>query len=119
MSTPVGHSRRHALHDTQSARAGDRVGAELAGEGQAKQIGAAAGDMFFVAGDAEAGAHHPGIEAAASAIIVAHLDRAEHPALRAGPGRPVELGGEGNRGVVRRIAQQGTVIHRGRADDPG
>ena len=56
------------------------LGAELAGEGQAEGVGAAAGDVLFVVGDAEAGAHDAGVEAAAGAVVVAHLDGAEHAA---------------------------------------
>ena len=70
---------------------GDVVAGEvsaLAGQGEAEGVGAASGDVGFVSGDAVAGAHAAGIEAAAGAVVVAHFDGAEEAA---GPGGPVEL----------------------------
>ena len=71
---------------------GERVGPELAGDGEAQRVGAAARDVALVAGDAIARAHHAARERAAGAVVVAHLDRALETAARAGIGRPVEMG---------------------------
>ena len=69
---------------------GQRVGAELARDREAQRVGAAAGDVALVAGDAVARAHDAAGERAAGAVVVAHLDRALETAAGAGIGRPVE-----------------------------
>ncbi len=97
MSTPVGHSRRQALQDDAQLQRlghlvrGQRIGAKLAGDGEAQRIGAAARDVALVAGDAIARAHHAAGQRAAGAVVVAHLDRALETAAAARIGRPVEL----------------------------
>src|SRR6185295_5766801 len=55
---------------------GQRVGSELARDREAQRVGAAAGDVALVAGDAVARAHDAAGECAAGAVVVAHLDRA-------------------------------------------
>ena len=64
MSTPVGHSRRQPLQDTQSFSVSaissevERIRPELAGDREPQRVGAAARDVALVAGDAIARAHH-------------------------------------------------------------
>jgi hypothetical protein len=96
MSTPVGHSRRHALHDTHSAscRPACPRPSRRRQAGRSAPAAAcwrAAGQVLLVAGDAEGRAHHAGIECAAGAVVVAHLDRAQHAAERPGMLRPVQF----------------------------
>ena len=92
MSTPVGHSRRQALQLTQRAIAsaivvpGHGVRPELPRERPAQRVGAAAGEVGLLARDAVGRAHGPGVEAAAGAVVVAHLDGGQEAALR----RPVQ-----------------------------
>ena len=73
---------------------GQRIGPELAGDGEAQRIGAPARDVALVAGDAVARAHDAAGERAAGAVVVAHLDRALETAAGAGIGRPVEMGAD-------------------------
>ena len=80
MSTPVGHSRLQPLHDTHSAsvsyssRDVESVGPELAGEREPQRVGAAARHVALVARHAVRRAHRAGVELAAVAVVVAHLD---------------------------------------------
>src|SRR5881394_3222355 len=62
--------------------AGVVLALDLARERQAQRVGAAARDVALASGGAVAGAHGPGVELAAMAVVVAHLDRA-------GEGAPV------------------------------
>jgi hypothetical protein len=57
------------------ARSGSHVAPELARERQAQRVGAAARQVLLVARDAKARAHRAGVELAAVAVVVAHLDR--------------------------------------------
>ena len=81
MSTPVGQSRLQPLQPTHRSSAsrhrvaGQRVGAELARQRQPQRVGAAARQVLLVARDAVARAHRAGVELAAVAVVVAHLDR--------------------------------------------
>ena len=67
--------------DAQIERLADRIAgeilaaAELARQRQPDRIGASAGQVLFVTGDAVARAHGAGVELAAVAVVVAHLDR--------------------------------------------
>ena len=88
--------------------------ADLAGEGEAQRVGAAAGEVVFVAGDAVARAHHAGVEAATGAVVVAHFDGAEQAGWVC---RPIECWGEGEGGVAGRVAEEGAVVHAGWVDD--
>ena len=69
MSTPVGHSRRHALQETHSdiasatASRRHRTGAELPGQRQPQRVGPPARHVRLVARHAIRWAHHAGIEA--------------------------------------------------------
>ena len=123
MSTPVGHSWRQALQDTQSfsvsiiSSEASASGPELAGDRQPQRIGAAARDVLLVAGGAIGRAHHAAFELAAGAVVVAHLDRALEAAAGAGIGRPVERGLQLRDAIVRRIAKQRAIVHLGRIDD--
>ena len=81
MSTPVGHSRLQPLHETQRSSVvvhlvadASAVRAELAREREAQRIRAAARDMLLVARHAIRRAHRAGVELAAVAVVVAHLD---------------------------------------------
>src|SRR5262249_35364812 len=98
-------------------RRGQRVGAELAGDGETQRIGAAAGDVALVARDAVARAHHAAGERAAGAIVVAHLDRALESAPGAGIGGPVEMRGDILGPVVRAVAERAAVVELRRAHD--
>ena len=103
MSTPVGHSRRQALQETQSFIV-SAISSDVSASGPSwpviasrKRIGAAARDVALVAGDAIARAHDAAADLAAGAVVVAHLDRALETAAGAGIGRPVERGRRGLR----------------------
>ena len=52
---------------------GERVGAELARQGEAQRVGAAARQVLLVARHAEGGTHGAGVELPAMAVVVAHL----------------------------------------------
>ena len=96
---------------------GQRVGAELARDREAQRIGAAAGDVALVAGDAVARAHDAAGERAAGAVVVAHLDRALETAAGAGIGRPVEPRIDLVGVVIRRVTEQRAVVEFRRIDD--
>ena len=97
---------------------GHRVRAQLARQRQAQRVGPAAGQVLLVPRHAVARAHVAGVELAAGAVVVAHLDRGQHPALRAGVAGPVQRRGERRVcRIVRRVAEQAAVIHPRRADD--
>src|SRR5262249_44355771 len=96
---------------------GERVGAELAGDRKPQRVGAAAGDVALIAGDAVARAHHAAGQRAAGAVVVAHLDRALETAAGAGIGRPVEPGVDQPGVVVGAIAEDAAVVEFGRAHD--
>ena len=80
MSTPVGHSRLQPLHETHRSSAACTASprqvlvAELARQREAQRVGAPARRMLLVARDAIARAHRAGVELAAMAVVVAHLD---------------------------------------------
>ncbi|MCG3189048.1 MAG: hypothetical protein LKCHEGNO_01291 [Burkholderiaceae bacterium] len=114
--------------------AGERVGSQRTGEREAQRVGAAAREVLLVARDAPARAHGAGVELAAVAVVVAHLDRfreaergvaaAARGAQRLGrgvvlhvPGRPVERGLDGNRAMAGREAEQRHIVHSRRVDD--
>ena len=78
------------LHRLQHLVGGERVGSELAGDGEPQRVGAAARHVALVAGDAEGRAHDAAGVLAAFAVVVAHLDRALETAAGARIGRPVE-----------------------------
>src|SRR3546814_5002614 len=61
-------------------RVGQPVRPELAAQRQPQRVGATAGDVGLVAGDAEARAHGAGVALAAGAVVVAHLDGTREPA---------------------------------------
>ena len=111
----AGNAQRHRIGDRVGRH---RIGAELPGERQAQRVGAPARHVRLVARHAVRRAHHAGIEGAAGAVVVAHLDRAEHAAERPGMVRPVELRREvGNRRVAPVVAEQRAVIHARRTHD--
>ncbi len=111
----AGNAQRHRIGDRVGRH---RIGAELAGERQAQRVGAPARHVRLVARHAIRRAHHAGIEGAAGAVVVAHLDRAEHAAERPGMVRPVELRREvGDRRVAPVVAEQRAVIHARRTHD--
>ncbi len=115
---PTGLARHAQLHRVRHRIGCHGIRTKLSGERQPQRVGAPARRVDLVAGGAVGRAHRAGIEAAAGAVVVAHLDRAQHAAGRARPGRPVELWREpGCRGIVWRIAQQRAVIHARRPDD--
>ena len=144
MSTPVGQSRLQPLQPTHrrappaprrspAARSVDAL--ELARERQAQRVRAAAGQVLLVARDAIARAHRAGVELAAVAVVVAHLDRLGQAAARVAaaarrggrlgerivlhvPRRPVEHRLQRNRPVARRDSGTGSVVHLRRIDDP-
>jgi hypothetical protein len=127
------------IHRLVHRLAGECVWAELAGQGETQGVGAAAGQVLLVACHAIARAHGAGIELAAMAVVVAHLDgfgeAAGYVAAAAGrrdrfrdrvvlhvPGRPVELRLQGDdlvrpRGARRREAEQRAIVHVRRIDD--
>ena len=111
------------LHRLGHVVAGHGVRAELAGEGKPERVGASAGEVHLVAGNAVGGAHHAGVEFAAGAVVVAHLDRGEQAGARPAGSRlrvvrPIKRGGEARvGGVGRAVAEQHAVVHAGRADD--
>ncbi|KWT97635.1 hypothetical protein APY03_1331 [Variovorax sp. WDL1] len=127
------------VHGVANGVAGEGVGAELARERQAQRVGAPAREVLLVARDAVAGAHGAGVELAAVAVVVAHLDglgeAAGDVAAGAGrggllghriglhvPGGPVEHGGDGDALVRPRRggggeAEEGAVVHLRRVDD--
>ena len=115
-------------------RARQTVTPQLAGKGQPQCIGAAARYMHFVLRDAVARAHRTGIELAAVAIVIAHLDclgeatgvvpaRARF-AFGAGqwlardvPGRPIQSRGQRHLAVFRAEAEIAYIVHLGGIDD--
>ncbi len=111
------------LHRVARQRLGRVDALELARERQAQRVRPAAGQVLLVAGDAKARAHRAGVELAAVAVVVAHLDRLGEAAARVAaaarrggrfgerivlhvPRRPVERRLQRNRPVGRRIAEQ-------------
>ena len=86
-------------------------------DGEAQRVGAPAGDVALVAGDAVARAHDAAGERAAGAVVVAHLDRALETAAGAGIGRPVEPRIDLFGVVVRPVAEEGAVVEFGRMHD--
>ncbi len=96
---------------------GERVGAELAGDGEAQRIGAPARHVALVAGDAIGRAHHAAGELAAGAVVVAHLDRALETAAGARIGGPVERRGHRLAVIAGAVAEQAAVVELGRAHD--
>src|ERR1700755_2855590 len=105
MSTPVGHSRRQALHETQSFIVSAISSEDSASGPDWPGMAAAAGAVALVAGDAVARAHHAAREHAAGAVVVAHLDRALETAAGAGVGPPIEMGGDGFGTLVRSVTE--------------
>ena len=92
---------RHAqFHGLGHVVAGQRVGAELAGQREAQRVGAAARDMRFVARHAIARAHGAALGFAAGAVVVAHLDGRLQPAAGARIVGPVEPRRHGCRAIV-------------------
>jgi hypothetical protein len=93
---------------------GERVGAQLARESEPQRIGATARDMLLLARRAVGRAHHAGIELAAMAVVVAHLDRLGEALAGARPRvlvlRPVEGRADRDRPVARRIAVERAVV---------
>src|SRR6266849_3948964 len=89
---------------------GERIGSELAGDGEAQRIGAPARDVALVAGDAVARAHDAAVQRPAGAVVVAHLDRALEAAAGAGIGRPVERAGDVLGAIVRAVAKIAAVV---------
>src|SRR5262249_56221971 len=59
------------------------VGSELASDGEPQCVGAPARDVTLLARDPVGWAHHAARERTASAVVVAHLDRALETAARA------------------------------------
>ncbi len=116
-----------------------RIRSELARQREPQRVRPAARQMLLVARDAKARAHRSGVELAAVAVVVAHLDglgeAAGRVAAAAGcrdllgarivlhvPRRPVERGNERDRPVRRgccggREAEQRAVVHLRRIDD--
>ena len=122
MSTPVGHSRRHALQDTHSfiasASASDAMASAPSWPVSASRSVLARPRVRCVSSRVtrKDWAHHAGIERAAGAVVVAHLDRAEHAAERAGMVGPIELRREVRR-PARSRARNGTACGRPCAAD--
>ena len=123
MSTPVGHSWRQALQETQSFSVSiisseeSASGAKLAGDREPQRIGAASRHILLVARRAVGRAHHAALELAAGAVVVAHLDRALKAAAGAGISRPVEFCLELGDAIVGLEAEQRAIVHPGRIDD--
>ena len=92
---------------------GQRILAELAGQGQAQRVGPPAGHVALVLGRAIGRAHHRGVELATGAVVVAHLHRRGEAAVR----RPVERGLDRNRLVLRVEAHETGVVHARRVHD--
>ena len=89
-----------------------RVGPELARQRQPQRVGAAARQVLLVARDAVARAHRAGVELAAVAVVVAHLDGLGEAAgdVAAGAGR----GGRFGHRIVLHVPGR-PVEHRRRA----
>ena len=91
---------------------------QLTRERQAQRIGAPASQMLFIACCAIGWAHDIGIKLPAGAIVVAHLNRAQQAAERAGIVRPIQYGRYRRiGGVIWPIAKQAAIIHARRACD--
>ncbi len=114
-----------------SPRSQAALRAELAGEREPQRVGAAARQVLLVARHAVARAHGAGVELAAVAVVVAHLDGLRQAAARGRrrcrarvsasvtgsridvPGRPVEHRLDPMRlGAYRRGARSGTARRR-------
>ena len=104
---PAALARDAQIHRLAHVFRDERIGSELARQGQAQRVGAAAGQVLLVAGGAKGRAHHRGVALAAGAVVVAHLDRAGEAA----PFRPVERGRNRQRPVVGPVAEQAAVVH--------
>ncbi len=119
---------------------GKAAGPKLAGQREPERIGAAPRDVLLRARDAVARTHRAGIELAAVAVAVAHLDglgealrvvttgarcrrrRADRIVLHV-PGRPVEqrlerLGAIGTGCRRWRVPEQRRIVHARGIDDP-
>ena len=111
----AGDAERHRLGERVR---GHRVRPELAGEREPERVRPPARQMLLLARRAKARAHHARIEGTAGAVVVAHLDRAQEPAERAGMGGPVEHRGKTlRRRVARAVAKEAPIIHPRRIDD--
>jgi hypothetical protein len=87
--------------------------AELARERKPKRIGAPARSVHLVPGRAIRRAHRAGVELAAVAVVVAHLDGL----VVSAPVRPVEDGSGDARRIAGPEAKERRVVHLRRRDD--
>src|SRR5262249_43997227 len=105
------------LHGPRHLVRGQRIGSELAGDGEAQRVGAPAREVALVAGDAIARAHDAAGGRATGAVVVAHLDRALETATGAGIGGPVEMRADVLAAIVRPIAEHAAIVQFRRAHD--
>src|SRR6185312_12483208 len=96
---------------------GERVRAELPGDGEAERVGATARDVALLVRYPIARAHDAAGERATGAVVVAHLDRALETASGAAVVRPVQRGRHRLGLVAGRVAQQATIVELRRAHD--
>ena len=107
-ATFAGHAE---LHGFSHLIAGQRIRSQLARNGQPQTVGSTTGEVSLFSGHAEGGAHHPAFEFSASAVVVAHLDRALQSRAATGVGGPIKFGFEVGHIVICAIAKQASVIH--------
>ena len=87
-------------------------------ERQAQRIRPPARQVLFIPRRAIGWAHDIGIKLPAGAVVVAHLNRAQQAAKRAGIVRPIQHRRYRRiRRIIRPIAKQRTIIHARRARD--
>src|SRR3954470_22447385 len=102
--------------DAQIERCLDRLvtlRAELSGEREAQRVGAPARQVDLVARRAIRRAHGPGVELAAVAVVVAHLDGLVETA----PLAPVENGARHLAAVTRLVAKERCIVPARRVGD--
>src|SRR5215467_8599643 len=116
MSTPVGHSRRHALQETHSRNV-SAISSKVTSDGEAQRVGAPTRDVALVAGDAVARAHDAARKRAAGAVVVAHLDRTLETMAGAGIGGPVEMRANVLGAIGRGVAEEAAIVEVRRAHD--
>ena len=125
MSTPVGHSRRHALHETHSSIAsatrvrGHGVGAELAGQRQAQRVGAAAREVLSRRAWRGSDGHITPASKPRQVPLLLHISTA--PSMPpSGPGWSDQSSfgvKPRDRRVAGRVAEQRAVVHARRPHD--